>query len=175
MQITETDIPGVFLIKPEFIEDERGYFARAYCREEFAARGIDFLPVQCNLSYNKSAYTLRGMHYHASAYAETKLVRCSSGRMFDVAVDLREGSPTYKKWIGVELSRENSLALFIPAGCAHGFLTLEDDTEVFYQMSPAYVPGHECGFRWNSLEIGIDWPSEPRVISKKDQALDDLK
>ena len=171
MKITETLIPGAYFIEPECITDERGYFARSYCSQEFAEHGIDFLPVQSNVSYNKSAFTLRGMHFHAAPYEETKLVRCSAGRLFDVAVDLRESSPTYKKWIGVELSRKNGCALFIPAGCAHGFLTLEDETEVFYQMSPAYVAGYDRGFRWDDPDIGINWPAEPRVISMRDREL----
>lgn len=171
MKITETLIPGAYFIEPEYIRDERGYFARSYCRQEFAEHGIDFLPMQSNISYNKAAFTLRGMHFHAAPYEETKLVRCSAGRMFDVAVDLRPNSPTFKKWIGVELSRENGGALFIPAGCAHGFLTLEDETDVFYQMSPAYVSGHDRGFRWDDPAIGINWPAEPKVISEKDRML----
>ena len=175
MIFTETEIDGTFLIEPEFIEDERGYFARSFCQEEFAHAGIDFLPVQCNVSYNKKAHTLRGMHFHAAPYEEAKLVRCSSGRIFDVAVDIRPASPSFKKWIGFELSRENGRALFIPAGCAHGFLTLEEDSEVFYQMSPAYTPGHDRGFHWNDPTIGIDWPASPKVISSRDADLGPLE
>ncbi|WP_339631851.1 dTDP-4-dehydrorhamnose 3,5-epimerase [uncultured Sneathiella sp.] len=171
MIFLETEISGVHLVEPEFIEDERGYFTRSFCEREFADAGIKFLPIQCNISYNKKAYTLRGMHFLAAPYEETKLVRCSAGKIFDVAVDIRPNSPSFKKWVGFELSRENARALFIPAGCAHGFLTLEDETEVFYQMSPAYVPGHDRGFRWNDPAIGIKWPAEPKVISARDAGL----
>jgi dTDP-4-dehydrorhamnose 3,5-epimerase len=171
MKLHKTEIPDLLVVEPERIEDERGYFTRSFCESEFAGQDIAFSPVQSNISYNRSALTLRGMHYHAPPYEETKLVRCSSGRLFDVAVDLRLSSPTYLAWFGVELSRKNGLALFIPAGFAHGFLTLEDETEVFYQMSPAYVPGHELGFCWNDPSIGIDWPGIPEIISDKDQIL----
>ncbi|MFC4273503.1 dTDP-4-dehydrorhamnose 3,5-epimerase [Sneathiella chungangensis] len=175
MIFTETEIAGVFLIEPEVIEDERGHFARSFCTREFADHGIDFLPVQSNISANNSAYTLRGMHFHAAPHEETKLVRCSAGKIFDVAVDIRPHSPSFRNWIGVELSRKNGRALFIPAGCAHGFLTLEDDSEVFYQMSPAYTPGHDRGFRWDDPVIGIDWPGEPKVISARDAGLGSLE
>ncbi|TNE33695.1 MAG: dTDP-4-dehydrorhamnose 3,5-epimerase [Alphaproteobacteria bacterium] len=171
MKITETNLSGVYLIEPDFIEDSRGFFTRAFCQDEFASAGIDFAPVQSNISHNRLAYTLRGMHFQAAPYAETKLVRCTSGRLFDVAVDLRESSPTYRQWTGLDLSRQNAKALFIPAGCAHGFLTLEDETEVFYQMSPAFVPGHDRGFRFDDPAIGITWPKTPKVISEKDLAL----
>ncbi|PHQ67246.1 MAG: dTDP-4-dehydrorhamnose 3,5-epimerase [Sneathiella sp.] len=172
MIFSATDIPGAYLITPERHEDERGFFARSYCAEEFADHGIAFIPAQSNISHNKQAFTLRGMHFHAPPYEETKLVSCSAGRLFDVAVDLRPASPAYKKWIGFELSPENGLAFFIPAGCAHGFLTLEDHTNVFYQMSPTYTPGHDRGFRWDDEEIGIDWPRKPQVMSDKDRAFD---
>ncbi len=174
MNFAETEISGVYLVEPEFIEDNRGYFTRSFCEEEFAAAGINFLPVQSNVSYNKKAYTLRGMHFHAAPYAETKLVRCSAGKVFDVAVDIRPNSPSFKKWVGFELSRKNGRALFIPAGCAHGFLTLEDDSEVSYQMSPAYTAGHDRGFRWDDPAIGITWPGEPKVISTRDADLPSL-
>jgi dTDP-4-dehydrorhamnose 3,5-epimerase len=171
MIFRETEIDGVFLIEPEFIKDDRGYFARTFCEDEFSDTGIDFHSVQSNVSYNEKAYTLRGMHFHAAPYEETKLVRCSAGKIFDVVVDIRTNSPSFKKWIGFELSRKNGHALFIPAGCAHGFLTLEDESEVFYQMSPAYTPGHDRGFHWNDQTIGIDWPGKPKVISPRDEAL----
>lgn len=171
MIFNETEIKGVYLIEPEFIEDERGYFARSFCENEFKEAGIDFHPVQSNVSNNKKAYTLRGMHFHAAPYEETKLVRCSAGKIFDVVVDIRPKSPSFRKWLGIELSRENGRVLYIPAGCAHGFLTLENDSEVFYQMSPAYTPGHDRGFRWNDSAIGIDWPGEPKVISARDAEL----
>lgn len=171
MIFRETDIPGAYLIEPEPIEDERGFFARSFCTREFAAAGIEFAPVQSNISFNRAAYTLRGMHFHAAPYEETKLVRCSAGRIFDVIVDLRPASRTYRQWIGAELSRANGHALFIPAGCAHGFLTLEANSDVFYQMSPHFEPGHERGFRFDDPEIAIRWPAAPSVISSRDAAL----
>ena len=171
MIFIETKITGAYLIEPERLEDNRGHFTRSFCSREFAAAGISFLPVQSNLSHNKAAYTLRGMHFHAAPYAETKLVRCTAGRLFDVIVDIRDGSPSYGCWVGAELSRDNGSALFIPAGCAHGFLTLEPDTDVFYQMSPHFTPGYERGFRWDDPDIGIDWPGTPAVISDRDAAL----
>ncbi len=174
MKFKETSIPGAFILSPERHEDDRGYFARAFCEAEFADAGITFHPVQSNVSYNRSAYTLRGMHYHAPPFEEAKLVRCSAGRLFDVVVDLRPDSSAYRKWVGVELSRNNGRSFFIPPGCAHGFLTLEDETEVFYQMSPAFEPGHDRGFHWNDPTIAIDWPGFPRVISEKDQMLKEI-
>lgn len=171
MIFKETNIDGAWLIEPERFEDERGFFTRAYCPAEFNGQGIEFHPVQSNISHNKRALTLRGMHYHAPPFEETKLVRCTSGRAFDVIVDLRPHSETYKQWAGIELSRENGKALFIPPGCAHGFLTLVDETDIFYQMGPAFVPGHDRGFRWNDPDFEIAWPAEPDVISEKDKAL----
>ena len=174
MIFTETKIPGAFLLEPERHEDGRGYFVRTFCEQEFRENGIDFSPVQGNTSYNAHALTLRGMHFHAKPHEEEKLVRCGAGRIFDVAVDLREGSAAYGQWIGVELSRENGQGLFIPKGCAHGFLTLEDHSEVTYLMSPAYVGGYERGFYWEDPDIGIAWPVEPKVIAEKDRALPSL-
>lgn len=171
MKFTETKILDVFLIDAERHEDDRGYFTRTFCEEEFEEQGISFKPVQSNLSHNKHAFTLRGMHYHAPLYEETKLVRCSLGRVFDVAVDIRPQSPSFRAWIGVELSPENGRGLYIPAGCAHGFLTLEDNTDVFYQMGPAFTSGHDRGFHWNDKDIGIEWPRNPLVISENDRVL----
>lgn len=175
MKFQETAISGVFIVAPERHEDSRGYFTRSFCEAEFKEQNISFQPVQSNISYNQTALTLRGMHFHTAPYEETKLVRCSTGRIFDVAVDLRKKSSTFKQWVGVELSRKNGKALFIPAGCAHGFLTLEDETEVFYQMSPSFTPGHDTGFHWNDPNIAIEWPEKPVVISLKDQDLKEYK
>ncbi|USG60341.1 dTDP-4-dehydrorhamnose 3,5-epimerase [Sneathiella marina] len=174
MKFTATEISDVFIVDMDRHEDDRGYFARTFCEQEFAEQGISFTPVQSNISHNKQAFTLRGMHYHAPPYEETKLVRCSAGRLFDVAVDLRPHSPSFKKWVAVELSPENGRGLHIPAGCAHGFLTLEDNSDVFYQMGPAFTPGHDRGFRWDDPEIAIKWPADPLVISHKDQLLDNF-
>jgi len=175
MMFQKTAIPGAFIVEPERHEDNRGYFARSFCEAEFKEQNISFQPVQSNLSYNRTALTLRGMHFHTPPYEETKLVRCSTGRIFDVAVDLRENSPAFKKWVSVELSRKNGKAFFIPTGCAHGFLTLEDETEVFYQMGPLFTPGHDTGFHWNDPNIAIEWPEKPVVISQKDQDLKEFK
>ncbi len=169
MIFTETKIPGAFLLEPERHEDGRGYFARTFCEQEFKENGIDFSPVQANTSYNVQALTLRGMHFNASPDEEEKLVRCSAGKLFDVAVDLRKDSPAYGSWVGVELSRENGIGFYIPKGCAHGFLTLEENTEVSYLMSPAYVGGRERGFRWDDPDIKILWPALPTVISERDR------
>ncbi|MCG8490850.1 MAG: dTDP-4-dehydrorhamnose 3,5-epimerase [Sneathiellales bacterium] len=171
MIFNKTDIEGAWLIEPERFEDERGFFTRAFCPAEFEKQGIEFHPVQSNISNNKKALTLRGMHYHASPFEETKLVRCTSGKIFDVVVDLRPHSGTYKQWAGFELSRGNGNALFIPPGCAHGFLTLEEETDIFYQMGPAFVPGYDRGFRWDDPVFEIAWPDEPKIVSKKDRQL----
>jgi len=171
MKFTATKIPDIFILDMDRHEDERGFFARTFCEQEFEEQGLSFKPVQSNISHNKQAFTLRGMHYHAPPFEETKLVRCSAGRIFDVAVDIRPQSPTFKSWIGVELSPENGRGLYIPAGCAHGFLTLEDNSDVLYQMSPAFEPGHDRGFHWDDPGIAINWPALPDVISDKDQIL----
>ncbi|MEH6547707.1 MAG: dTDP-4-dehydrorhamnose 3,5-epimerase [Sneathiella sp.] len=171
MKFTATKISDVFIVDMERHEDDRGYFARTFCEDEFREQGFSFKPVQSNISHNKNKYTLRGMHYHAPPYEETKLVRCTAGRVFDVAVDIRPHSPSYKNWVGVELSAQNGRGLYIPAGCAHGFLTLEDATDVFYQMGPAFEPGHDRGFHWDDPEIAITWPAVPKIISDKDQIL----
>ncbi|MEP3247752.1 MAG: dTDP-4-dehydrorhamnose 3,5-epimerase [Sneathiella sp.] len=174
MIITETKISGVFLIDVEKMEDERGFFARNYCADEFQAAGIEFVPVQANVSWNKSLGTLRGMHYQIPPFEEDKLVRCSRGRIYDVAVDLRENSPTYKRWFGAELSEENGRSLLIPKGCAHGFLTRADDTEVSYLMGSRYIRDSGAGFSWNDPEISIEWPEEPVIISERDANLKPL-
>jgi len=168
MIFAATKIPGAFVIDLEKIEDDRGFFARSYCRDEFAQQDIIFTPVQSNISQNKKAGTLRGMHYQKAPYEEAKLVRCSRGRIFDVAIDLRPASAAYKKWVGVELGAENNRSFFIPEGCAHGFLTFDDDTEIIYQMGREYVPGTGAGVRWNDPAFAIDWPFEPVIISERD-------
>jgi len=168
MRFSETKIPGVLIVDIEAHEDARGAFARLQCPEEFAAAGHPFAPAQTSLSRNPHAGTLRGMHYQPAPYAETKLVRAVRGRIFDVALDLRPGSPTWRQWTGAELSADNARALFIPEGVAHGFLTLEPDTDVLYQISPAFQPGHEAGVRWDDPAFAIAWPSAPKVISERD-------
>ena len=174
MIFTETKLPGAVLVELEPARDERGFFARSYCEREFGDRGLSTHYPQCNVSFNRVRGTLRGMHYQVGPHAEVKLVRCTSGSVFDVIVDLRAGSPTRLKWVGLELSARTRSALYIPEGFAHGFMTLEDDTEVFYQMGASYAPAATRGLRWNDPALGIDWPSDPVVISERDAAYPDL-
>lgn len=173
MRFSATEIAGVVRVDLEPSTDDRGAFARLHCPEEFAAAGHPFAPVQTSLSRNTRAFTLRGLHYEAAPHEEAKLVRVSRGRVFDVAVDLRAGSPTYGRWTGAELSADNGAALLIGKGLAHGFLTLEDDTDVLYQIDRIFEPGHGRGARWNDPVFGIAWPAEPRVISERDATYPD--
>jgi dTDP-4-dehydrorhamnose 3,5-epimerase len=173
MRFAETDIAGVVIVDVEPRSDARGSFARLHCPDEFAAAGHPFTPAQTSLSRNPQAGTLRGMHHQPAPQAETKLVRAVRGRIFDVAVDLRPGSPTHRRWTATELSAENARALLIPEGVAHGFLTLEADTDVLYQISPAFQPGHETGVRWNDPAFGIAWPAAPTLISERDAGYPD--
>ena len=161
------------IIDPEPVEDERGSFARTFCAEEFAARGLETRFVQQSVSHNRRRGTLRGMHYQAAPHSETKLIRCTAGAVYDVLVDLRGESPTFKRWIAVELTARSRRALYVPPGLAHGFLTLEDETEIHYQITPAYRPEASRGVRWDDPSFGIDWPLEPTVISAKDHAYPD--
>lgn len=175
MLFRETHLGGAYVIEPERLADERGFFARTFCEQEFEARGLNPRIVQCNVSFNKLKGTLRGMHYQAAPHEETKLVRCTQGAIYDVIIDLRPASPTFKQWVAVELSRANGLMLFIPEGFAHGFQTLADDTEVFYQMSEFYYPESSRGVRWNDPAFGIRWPAAERAISSRDAAFADFK
>lgn len=170
MIFKETDLKGAYVVELETNVDERGYFARAWCKKEFSQLGLDTNIVQCNLSYNNKKGTLRGMHYQSEPYGETKFVRCVKGALYDVIIDIRKESKTYGKWIGVELSEKNGRALYIPAGFAHGFQTLEDDTLMIYQVSEFYTPGYEKGIRWDDSFFNIKWPQEEhRIISEKDR------
>ena len=169
MIFTETELPGAFIIDVDRMADERGFFARSWCEDEFAAHGILMPPLQANVSSNPQRGTLRGMHFQLAPYEETKLVRCTRGAIYDVIVDLREESPTYGQWLGVELTADSFRMLFVPGRFAHGFVTLQDDTDVCYQVSAKYTPGHERGLRWNDPAIGINWPIEPVLISDKDR------
>ncbi len=164
-----------FVIEPERIEDDRGFFARSFCAREFETHGLNPRMVQCNISYNVAKGTLRGMHYQIAPFAEAKLVRCTSGSIFDVIIDLRSLSPTYLKHHSVHLSAENRLMLYIPEGFAHGFITLEENTEIFYQMSQYFTPNSARGIRWNDPLLEIPWPLEPKVISKRDQTYPDYE
>jgi dTDP-4-dehydrorhamnose 3,5-epimerase len=176
MRFAETDLPGAFVIELERREDERGFFARAWCEQEFADHGLETRVSQSNLAYNRKAGTLRGMHYQAPPHAEVKLVRCTSGAVYDVIVDLRPESSAYMRWIGVELSAENRRALYVPEGFAHGYQTLVDDTETYYQVSAPYTPAAERGVRWDDPIFGIEWPpADNRVISSKDRDWPDYR
>jgi len=174
MRFVETEIAGVVVVEAEPRADERGAFARLHCPEAFAAAGRAFVPVQTSLSRNPRRGTLRGLHYQPAPYSETKLVRAARGRLFDVAVDLRPASPSFRRWVGVELSAENLRGLLICEGVAHGFLTLEPDTDVLYQISPAFQPGHEAGVRWDDPAFGIAWPEPPALISERDATYPDF-
>ncbi len=175
MIFTETPLPGAFVIDLEPVADERGFFARSWCAREFEQHGLNPRLVQCNISFNRKAGTLRGMHYQAPPHQEAKLVRCTRGSLYDVAVDLRPESPAYCRWYGVELSAENRKAFYIPEGMAHGFLTLKDDTEVFYQMSEWYHPESARGVRYDDPAFGIKWPIPVILISKRDMQHAELK
>jgi dTDP-4-dehydrorhamnose 3,5-epimerase len=170
----ETKLKGAFIIELERLEDERGFFARSFCQKEFEERGLNPCIVQCNVSYNKNRGTLRGMHYQTAPYEEVKLVRCIRGAIYDVAIDLRKDSPTLKQWIAVELTAENHRMLYIPEGFAHGFQTLKDNTEVFYQVSAFYHPESDKGVRWNDPAFRIVWPDDIRVISDRDRKCPDF-
>jgi dTDP-4-dehydrorhamnose 3,5-epimerase len=167
---TKSPLPGVVLIDMERSTDERGFFARAYCAQEFAAMGLGTPLNQCSVSYNTRKATLRGMHYQSAPHEEHKLVRCTAGAIFDVVVDIRPGSSHYLRWFGAELTAQNRRSLFIPPGFAHGFITLSDDTEVYYMISVPHAPHHAQGFRWNDPAFAIEWPLAPNVISPRDAA-----
>jgi dTDP-4-dehydrorhamnose 3,5-epimerase len=175
MIFQETSIPGVLVIEPERLEDERGFFARTFCSEEFEARGLRFEFVQCSVSFNRVPGTLRGMHYQAAPAEEAKLVRCTRGTIYDVALDLRPDSETFRSWFAVELSAGNHRMLYIPEGVAHGFQTIEPDSEVFYQISPAYVPELARGVRWDDPAFSIEWPAAERTISESDRQRSDFR
>jgi dTDP-4-dehydrorhamnose 3,5-epimerase len=175
MLFRETDLPGVFTIEVERITDERGFFARTFCMTEFEKHGLSRGVAQCNLSYSKKKGTLRGMHYQLPPHAEAKLVRCDRGAIYDVIIDLRPVSPAYCKWISVELSDDTRRMLYVPEGCAHGFQTLTNDVEVFYQMSAFYSPDHARGVRYDDPLFQISWPISDPVVSEKDRTYGDYR
>jgi dTDP-4-dehydrorhamnose 3,5-epimerase len=174
MKFLETKLSGVFEIHPELIHDERGFFARSWCQKEFASRGLNSRLVQCNISGSLRKGTLRGMHYQVTPNAETKLIRCTRGSIFDVALDLRPESPTFKRWTSAVLTAGNHSMLYIPEGCAHGFLTLEANCEVFYQMSEFYHPESARGVRWNDPAFGIEWPEKAEILATRDASYPDF-
>ena len=169
-----TGLAGAYVIAIERLSDARGFFARSFCAREFEDHGLNPSLAQCNISYNRHAGTLRGMHFQASPFEEAKLVRCTRGAIHDVIIDLRPDSPTFMQHVGVQLTPDARNMLYVPEGFAHGFLTLEDHTEVFYQMSEFYVPGAARGFRWDDPAFAIDWPAPVSVISERDAAYADF-
>ncbi len=171
MIFTESSLPGAYTIDMVRAQDERGFFARSFCAEEFAARGLPSEMPQSSVSYNVRKGTLRGLHYQTPPHGEAKLVRCTAGAVFDVIVDLRSDSPTQRLWFGAELTADNRRAIFIPKGFAHGFITLRDDTELLYMISVPHAPESESGLRWNDPTLAVQWPIEPVVISARDAAL----
>ena len=176
MIITETKIKGVFVIDPHRFEDERGFFAPNFSARDFAARGMASIFVEGNISYSKNRGTLRGMHFQCAPHGQAKLVRCTRGAIFDVIVDLRPDSSTFKQWVGVELSAENRSMLYLHADCMHGYQTLVDDTEVFYMVSEVYTPESARGYRWNDPAFGIEWPDVgERILIKRDRGYPDFE
>ncbi|MEN4006854.1 MAG: dTDP-4-dehydrorhamnose 3,5-epimerase [Methanobacteriaceae archaeon] len=169
MKFVETKLKNAYIIELERLEDERGFFARSFCQQEFEEHGLNFLIAQCNISFNKKRGTLRGMHYQVAPYEEAKLVSCIKGEIYDVIIDLRPDSPTYCQWVAVELSSEDYKILYVPEGFVHGFQTLEDNTTVYYQMSEFYHPESARGMRWDDKAFSIEWPIPNPIMSEKDK------
>ncbi|RZS96966.1 dTDP-4-dehydrorhamnose 3,5-epimerase [Cecembia calidifontis] len=174
MIFRETSLKGAFEIEVNKIEDERGFFGRLWCENELKAHGLNVDIKQINVSFSKKKGTLRGLHFQKPPFQECKLIKCTKGAIFDVVVDLRPFSPTYKKWHGVELSGENQKMLYVPTDFAHGFITLEENTEVMFFVSQFYTPQAESGIKWNDDSINIKWPLKPKIISEKDSAFPDF-
>ena len=171
MIFTEREVKGVYIIELEPFEDERGFFAQSFSQSEFEARGLVSQFVESNVSYNRRRGTLRGLHYQAAPYGQAKLVRCTRGAIFDVAVDVRPSSPTFRQWVGAQLTEENRLMMYLPADLAHGFQALEDNTEVFYQVSEVYAPAAYEGYRWNDPAFAVKWPlPDELVLNKRDES-----
>ncbi len=169
MKFVESPIQGAYIIEPERREDERGFFARIFCRNEFAQAGLKTDMLQANTGFSRRGGTLRGLHFQIAPHAEVKVVRCTTGRMFDVIVDLRPDSPTWKQWFGLELSQDNHKMLYVPEGCAQGYITLADDTEMYYLTTEVYHPESASGVRYDDPEFGIEWPAAVEVISQQDK------
>lgn len=174
MHFIPTSLIGSYVIEPDKLEDDRGFFARTWCQQEFVNQGLDSNLVQSSISFNKQKGTLRGMHIQLFPFAETKLVRCTQGAIYDVIVDLRSDSATFLQWTAVELTANNRKALYVPKGFAHGFQSLEDDTEVFYQISEFHAPEFARGFRWNDPTFKINWPEEVSLMSQRDREYPDF-
>jgi dTDP-4-dehydrorhamnose 3,5-epimerase len=172
----ETKLRGAFVVEPEIFEDERGFFGRSFSAKEFEAHGMNPRMAECNISFNKKRHTIRGMHFQLDPHAQAKLVRCTRGAIYDVIIDLRPDSPTFKQWIGEELTADNRRMLYIPTGFAHGFQTLEDSTEICYQVSDSYAPATAGGVRWNDPAFAIRWPSIDGItINQRDQSYPDFR
>lgn len=169
MEFRQIGLDGAYVIELDKHRDDRGFFARTWCEREFREHGLDTRIVQCSISSNRKKGTLRGMHFQIPPFAETKIVRCTKGALFDVIVDLRPESPTFMQWFGAELTSAHGTMLYIPSGFAHGFQTLEDDTELFYQMSEFHSPAHARGFRWDDVAFAIQWPVAVKTISERDR------
>ena len=174
MIFKETKLKGAFIIEIQKLEDERGFFGRSWCANELKAHGLKINIAQANISFSKKKGTLRGMHCQIDPFQETKLIRCTQGSIFDVIIDLRPDSPTYKQWYGVELSQDNYKMLYVPEDFAHGFITLKDNCEVTYLVTQFYTPNAEGGIRWNDKQFNIQWPLTPVVISEKDKGHPDF-
>jgi dTDP-4-dehydrorhamnose 3,5-epimerase len=174
MIFTPTAVAGAFVVEVERYPDERGWFGRTYSFDEFAAHGVPWRVEQCSFSFNRQSGTLRGLHYQEHPHEEPKLVHCTQGRIFDVAVDLRPASPSYRRWVGQVLDPDRANALFVPAGCAHGFLTLVDGSQVSYAIGAPYVPEAGRGVRWDDPAFAIEWPAVPAVISERDAGYPDF-
>src|SRR5688500_12593872 len=175
MRFTPTPVEGAFVVDLEERRDDRGFFARVWCQQEFAARGLNARFVQCNSSFSRERGTLRGLHYQIDPYGEAKLIGCTRGRIFDVLVDLRPASPAYLQSFAAELNEQNRSMVYVPEGCAHGYLTLADDSEVVYPVTGFYRPEAERGMRWNDPAAAIAWPEAPRHVSPKDRAWPDYR
>ena len=175
MIFREAELAGVFEVDLEPHKDERGFFARSWCRQEFEDRGLNANLAQCSISFNARKGTLRGMHYQELPHGEAKLVRCTKGAIYDVVLDLRPQSPMFTKWAAFTLTERNRKMVYVPEGCAHGFLTMEGDTEIFYQMTEFYHPESARGVRWDDPAFQISWPSEVKLISERDRTYPDFK
>ena len=176
MLFTKTKLPGCFIIEPDRFEDERGFLGRAWSAADFVAQGLEVRFIEGNISFNRKRNTLRGMHYQSPPHEQAKLVRCTRGAIYDVALDLRRDSATYKEWVAVELSQDNRLMLFVPGGLAHGFQTLVDDSEVYYEVTNTYAPANSFGVRWNDPAFNIEWPdATERIIIPRDRDYPDFK
>jgi dTDP-4-dehydrorhamnose 3,5-epimerase len=173
MIFKETKLKDTFVIELQKREDERGFFARTFCRDEFAAHGLNTVYPQCNMSLSKDKFTLRGFHYQIDGAEEAKVVRCIRGALLDVIIDVRKGSPSYGQHLAVELTADNHVALYVPEGFAHSFITLEENTEAFYMVSAMYTPGKERGIRWNDPAFGVRWPTDQPIVSEKDASWPD--